>query len=217
MKNFINKDQLRKEFLKKRLTFISHKKAADEIIFKKFISLPIVRKSKTICFYVSKDDEVDTRELIRYYLKTHLEGGAKRLLPGENDKRKRIVVPKVIGKKLVFYEIKRFSDLVPGAFSILEPKSSHTTYYMLPATKVDLFIVPGLAFSELGQRLGYGRGYYDRLLKNTRGFKLGLAYNWQIVNRLPEEKEDILMDAILTEKNYLKVIQRCQGYSTSKV
>jgi len=226
-----DKQRIRKEFLKKRLEFIPFKKPLDQKIFQKFINLLIVKKAKTIRFYVSKEDEVDTHELIKYFLG---ETVCNRVAPFrvQPSKAKRVVVPRVVGKNLELYGIKKWSDLAPGAFGILEPivlspkflvLSSHVALRTAPGhlgggakrllkgerlkqvdkNEIDLFVVPGLVFSKSGQRLGFGKGYYDRLLKNTKGFKLGLAYSWQIVEKLPEEKEDVLMDAVSTEKSKL--------------
>lgn len=197
----MNKNELRKLFLKKRQVFTPFKKPADLKIFQNFIHLPIVKKAKTICFYVSKKGEVDTQELIKYYLSETISFGIA-TLRAQSQKGKRIIIPKVVGKELELYEIRSFSDLSPGTFGILEPKSSSSKSLVLNS-QVDLFVIPGLVFSTSGQRLGFGKGYYDRLLKNTKGFKLGLAYSWQIVDKLPEEKGDIKVNAILTEKGII--------------
>lgn len=199
----MDKDKLRKEFLKKRKDFIPFKKPYDQKIFQRFINLPVVKKAETICLYVSKAGEVDTHELIKHFLD---ETVSFRVTPlwGNPSKAKRVVVPKVTGKNLELYEIKNFSDLSVGAFGILEPDISQATCYTLHVTDIDLFIVPGLVFSKSGSRIGFGKGYYDRLLKKTKGIKLGLAYSWQIVDKLPREKEDVLVDMILTEKDIFK-------------
>lgn len=179
----MDKDQLQKEFLKKRQDFIVCKKPADLNISQKFINLPMVKKAQTICFYVSMADEVETHKLIKYYL--HATGL----------KAKCIIVPKIIGKNLKLYKIKSFSDLSPGKFGILEPKAGSRR---VTKNQVDLFVVPGIVFSKFGQRLGFGQGYYDRLLRNTKAFKLGLAYSWQVVDKLPVDKKDVFMDLVLT-------------------
>lgn len=80
-------------------------------------------------------------------------------------------------------------------FVVVEPKP-----LQLPETlKADLFIVPGVAFDREGYRLGRGKGYYDRLLKDVTAPKIGLAYSFQIVPRLPHNRYDIPMDIVVTE------------------
>lgn len=71
----------------------------------------------------------------------------------------------------------------------------------------DLILVPGLAFTEEGKRLGRGRGYYDRYLEKGQGIKIGLAFEEQIRADLPVTKEDIMMDFIVTNQRYIK----CKG------
>ena len=80
--------------------------------------------------------------------------------------------------------------------SIIVPQKR---YEETQAAHADLFIVPGIAFDRKGYRLGWGKGYYDRLLKDVNAPKIGLAYNFQIVSRLPHSSYDIPMDIIITE------------------
>jgi len=64
--------------------------------------------------------------------------------------------------------------------------------------KVDIVVVPAVAFDLQGHRLGYGKGYYDRFLKKTKAVKVGVAYDFQIVEKLPAEQHDIPVDLIIT-------------------
>jgi len=80
--------------------------------------------------------------------------------------------------------------------SIIVPEKRHEETHI---TDVDLFIVPGIAFDPKGYRLGWGKGYYDRLLTGVKAIKIGLAYSFQIVPRLPHKKYDIPMDIVITE------------------
>ena len=65
---------------------------------------------------------------------------------------------------------------------------------------MEVAIIPGLAFGKNDTRLGYGKGVYDQLLANFKGLKIGLAYDFQIVDKLPKERHDLKMDMVLTEK-----------------
>lgn len=71
----------------------------------------------------------------------------------------------------------------------------------------DVVLVPGLAFTKEGKRLGRGKGYYDRFLEKDRGIKIGIAFEEQILTDLPVTKEDIMMDFIVTNQRYIK----CKG------
>jgi 5-formyltetrahydrofolate cyclo-ligase len=64
---------------------------------------------------------------------------------------------------------------------------------------IDLLVVPGIAFDKKGYRLGYGKGYYDRFLSGRKIFSIGLAFSFQLINRLPHGKNDKRLDAIATE------------------
>jgi 5-formyltetrahydrofolate cyclo-ligase len=94
-------------------------------------------------------------------------------------------------------EIKNLKQVELGAYKILEPKKH------LPRLKpqqIDLAFIPGIAFSRDGHRVGYGKGFYDRLMKKLTCPKIGIAYEFQIVNNIPGEKHDVPVDMIITEK-----------------
>jgi|SRR3989344_6046152 len=67
----------------------------------------------------------------------------------------------------------------------------------------DIAILPGVAFDTRGVRLGYGKGVYDKLLAKSRAIKIGLAYDFQITDKLPKEKHDLVMDYVVTEKRII--------------
>jgi 5-formyltetrahydrofolate cyclo-ligase len=70
-----------------------------------------------------------------------------------------------------------------------------------------LIIVPGIAFDKQGYRIGHGKGYYDRLLKNVSILKIGFAFNLQILEKIPSEKHDIKINKIITESEIMSCIQ----------
>jgi 5-formyltetrahydrofolate cyclo-ligase len=97
------------------------------------------------------------------------------------------------------------SALVVGAYGIKEPEA---TWPMVAEAEIDLVVVPGVAFDGQGNRLGYGGGYYDRLLPtlrlaNPRVRLVGLAYGFQVVEHLPSDPHDIAMDDVATEQGLL--------------
>lgn len=113
------------------------------------------------------------------------------------------------GKKLValpcfdvenqVYMPRRITDIhveiLSGKFGIREPAPACID---IPLRDLDVVLVPGVAFSRDGHRLGRGKGYYDRLLENFTGKKIGIAFDEQIVDTIPTEKSDVRMDLILT-------------------
>jgi 5-formyltetrahydrofolate cyclo-ligase len=84
---------------------------------------------------------------------------------------------------------------IPGAFHLPEPPP---TAPILQGNPLDFTLVPGLGFTPDGRRLGRGQGHYDRLLRSIRGFKCGVAFDAQIVDSLPTEPHDVVLDCILT-------------------
>ena len=153
----------------------------DRVIAETLLSRPEIINAHVICIYVSLPTEVDTAGIIDQLLAL----------------RKIVVVPKVSQDTLLLYQIRSRTDLAPGPYGILEPFDS---LHSIDKSSVDVFIVPGKSFDRLGNRKGKGKGYYDRLLRAVHVRKIGLAYQYQIVTRLPVHSYDIPMDVIITEK-----------------
>lgn len=134
--------------------------------------------AKTILAYHSLPDEVSTHALIRQYAKT-----------------KTILLPKVIGDGEM--EIRRYrgdEDLRQGSFGIMEPCGEIFTDY----ERIDLAIIPGMAFDLKGNRLGRGKGYYDRFLSRARNiYKVGICFPFQLVDEVPVGETDIAMDEVI--------------------
>lgn len=109
-------------------------------------------------------------------------------------REKRILLPRVSGDEMEFFPY-RPGELASGSFGILEPQRG------APCTpaEIDLVIVPGVAFTRSGGRLGRGRGYYDKYLSRSgfRAMKIGVCYAHQLVDALPEEPHDVRMDEVI--------------------
>lgn len=136
-----------------------------------------------MCCYVSLPDEVETWRLIEYML----EHG------------KHVVVPRVSGARLQLAEVRDPArDLAPGAFGVWEPRRG--TRRTVPLRDLDLVLVPGLAFDRAGNRLGRGRGYFDRLLARAPRslHTIGLCFRFQLLDRLPTNAHDRPVHAVLT-------------------
>lgn len=93
-------------------------------------------------------------------------------------------------------------EIMPGQFGIREPLAGSIE---IPLAKLDLILVPGVAFDRRGHRLGRGKGFYDRLLEKFRGVKCGIAFDEQLVAAVPVEKLDVKMDFILTPTRCVKI------------
>lgn len=171
------KDILREKYKKIRKN-ISKDKSID--IINKVLECDSYRKADTVFIYISVNDEVDTHFLINEALK-----------------EKTVLVPYCIPGTNDMYPVKieSFNDLQKGSFNIPEPKE--TIEYK---DEFDLSVVPGIVFSKGGHRLGYGKGFYDKFLKEHSCVKIGLSYDELVVNDLPYNDLDVKMDMIFTER-----------------
>ncbi len=170
------KESLRAQFLEKRnaLSYdlvIQKSKAIIEQLKKD----PLYQNAKTVLFYVSKEKEVSTHSLIK------------------DSSSKVIAVPKLVNNKILPVAITNFDELEEGKFHVPEPAHENK------AENIDLVIVPGLVFDKGGNRIGYGKGHYDDLLKELRCPKIALAYRFQIINHVPTDKWDVKVDKIITD------------------
>lgn len=114
---------------------------------------------------------------------------------------KKVAYPRVCDSTLEFIEVSDRGELQPGAYGILEPKG----FRVMPLDSLDLLIVPGVAFDLSGHRLGYGKGFYDRVLHRRAGHALlvGLCFEQQLIDALPAETHDVRMDRVITEERTL--------------
>ena len=169
----------RKKLSKNEVDLLSEK------IINSLISLDFFKNSENIALYVPIKNEVD-------------------VLPLFGRCGKRFLFPRVENgtKKLSFYEAKNMDDFEKGSFNIPEPK---TTLPKIGIENIDLFIVPGVAFSEKCERIGYGGGFYDSTLKykNKNARTLGVAFDFQIVDSGFSEPFDERTNAVATPERII--------------
>jgi len=179
------KDNIRKE-LKKIRNNLSKEYVLDKskIIERYLFELKEFKKSSTVLFYVSYNNEVFTHDMIKRCL-----GEKEIVVPISNTKNKTLILSK----------LENWENLHEGPYGILEPRKIIEVF----PENLDLIIVPGVGFDEKGNRLGHGKGYYDKLLQKTNAKKIGLAFECQIVNQIPTDENDIPVDMIITEKRII--------------
>ena len=178
------KDELRKEMIAKREAHHSSGGHVNCIgIMDRFLRLPEFESARCVLLYASKGGEVHTDGIIN----SALSLGKKVALP----------VTMKESHALELYEIKGTEELSEGAFGIMEP--ARNPERRVQPEEVDLAVVPGVTFDRRGHRLGYGMGYYDLLLKGVSGHKVGLAYDMQIVEHVPDEPHDVAVDMVVTQ------------------
>ena len=174
----MEKKELRKKSLIRRKN-IPEKEFKSNVIYNEIINSEEYNNANTIAIYNSIENEVDTRGIISY---SFLKG-------------KTILLPKIVNEDMVFMKVDKNTKYQYSKYGIAEPISGE----IYDSSKIDLFIVPGVAFDIRGNRLGYGKGYYDRYLIGTEATKLGLAFEEQIINYIPTDDNDVQMDIIQTE------------------
>lgn len=137
----------------------------------------VFQKAETVLAYWSMDDEVYTHDFVNKW------AGSKTLL-----------LPCVKGDELELRYFDGEERLQPGeGYAIPEPVGELFTDW----GKIDLILVPGVAFDKSGNRLGRGKGYYDKVLKQTGAYKLGVCFDFQLVERVPVEPHDVKMDRVV--------------------
>ena len=139
---------------------------------------------------------------VMLYVPVSGELNVKLLIENALKKRKILALPRFSVKKNA-YEIcgvKNLSHLLPGKFGISEPSPDSK---IMATKQLDLAIVPGVAFSGLGSRLGRGGGFFDRLLTGIPGKKCGVCFKQQVYPDVPMERHDVKMDMIATPNGWL--------------
>jgi 5-formyltetrahydrofolate cyclo-ligase len=156
----------------------------------------IARLRKRVQEFVISSKEFKSAEVVGAYYAFGSEVKTDLILDRAKAAGKKVALPSVEGESLAFYELSSGKYLVKGRFGIMEPLPYG------PVDKIDLLVVPGIAFDKKGYRLGYGKGYYDKFLakKKIVLFSIGLAYSFQLLECLPKGKYDKRLDAIATEE-----------------
>ncbi|MGA2280691.1 MAG: 5-formyltetrahydrofolate cyclo-ligase [Verrucomicrobiota bacterium] len=140
------------------------------------------KNAGSVLFFAPRPDELDLWPL----LEEALAAGKIAALPCYHPADKNYVACQVQNVR---------SDIVTGQFGIREPAARCPE---IPLSRLDLILVPGVAFDWHGHRLGRGKGFYDRLLADARGVKCGIAFDEQMVNEVPAGPSDVRMNFILT-------------------
>ncbi|MCH5211123.1 MAG: 5-formyltetrahydrofolate cyclo-ligase [Oscillospiraceae bacterium] len=183
------KEKLRLEMREKRRALskdIIQKSSAE--ICRQLFTLDEVKTAKSVCVFLSAFNEPDTMGIIKQLW----QSGKKVSAPVSDTET----------NTLSLFQIESIEDLHKGAYGIPEPSKSKP----VSEEDIDVILVPGLAFDKKGGRMGFGKGYYDRLLAKSRAMRIGLCYDFQLMDSIPTEEHDINMNYIITEKNLQKVI-----------
>ena len=185
------KNRLRRTLLDKRRNLpqsLCREKSA--LILKILLSEKVFSDASSVALYFPANGEVDTREIFRKCV----------------DLEKKVFFPKTLGSDLVFLRTRDIEELTPGGFSIPEPPADAER---ARDDELDLVLVPGVAFDFSGNRIGYGKGFYDRFLKDIpRQTRFGLAYRFQVLESIPSHETDVRTGRIVTEDGIIDCLEK---------
>lgn len=141
---------------------------------------PILNKYSVIALYASRFDEVNLDSLITKLISLN----------------KIVVLPKVEGNILNFYKVSALDELIKSThFNIREPKGDEER--LINKEDIEVIVCPGVAYDKSNNRLGRGKGYYDRYLTDIKAYKIGVCFQQQIIDKLPTSSSDIKMDELV--------------------
>lgn len=178
------KDFVRRQIAAERKAYTEVLRASENAAIRAhFLQSAAYCNSRTVMCYVSMRAEADTHTILQAMLKD----GKTVCVPQVTDKRGRM-------RAVV---IRSWTDLTVGQFGILEPSMENPI--VVPENEIDLVVVPAVAFTRDGARLGMGGGFYDRFLTSTQAVRMGLAFSCQIKESLPTDEWDVKMDYLVTK------------------
>ena len=181
------KEQIRRDFKTRRRSLsCEHVRINSDKICENFLDSDIYKNCQNILAYSTIQNEVDLSQIIN-----------QALLDNKN-----LFLPRVEGDSMNFFRINNTDKLQIGSYNIPEPQNG--TVYQDSTNSI--MLVPGIAFSTQGARIGFGKGFYDKYLSQHNSiFKIGIAYDWQITKSWVTNEFDINMNMIITEKREVKI------------
>ena len=157
-------------------------KTCSDGVFALLEQLPVFQRAQNVLIYNNLPDEIHTLGFVRRWM-------------GKKD----FFFPVVIDDNLVFRKYHSATKFTSGSLNVPEPDGEDLSDY----SGIDLIIVPGVAFDTKFNRLGRGKGYYDRFLQRVSAVKIGVCFDFQLLDEIPADIYDVKMDYIISEKRKL--------------
>ena len=179
----ISKVQLRKDIsLLKKQHSVENLNTQSEAVVKHLLNNSFLVNAKRVVMYYPLADEVDVRKAITRLCDYGID----------------VFLPQVVSdNEMVFRRYDGLDSMHKGAFGIMEP----TGFLLDDIDTINVIVVPGVAFDSFGNRLGRGKGYYDRMLiKMTNSYKIGVCFNFQKLEKIPVEPNDVKMDIVISSQ-----------------
>lgn len=184
------KDNMRRIMLKKRNSLSAAAiNTKSEAIQQRFTNSVEFKFARILASYYPVGSEVRTQKIVSISLKSNM----------------LVALPRIDGDHIKFYPILSNTDLVVGKFGIREPTVPSDSSDSCVSDSIDLLLVPGIVFDTNGYRIGYGLGYYDRFIARKKNsiVSVGLAYEFQVCEKVPRSDNDQKINVLVTEKRTL--------------
>lgn len=179
-----DKKELRREIrLRKKEHTPEQLEAMSQAVMAQLEQIDDFRNARTVLMYHSLPDEVGTHGFVEKW-----------------KSEKKILLPVVVGDILKLRVYDGNASLSTGAFDIEEPEGEEFDAF----GEIDFAVVPGMSFDRDGHRLGRGKGFYDKLLPAVKCRKIGICFDFQLMEHVPVEPHDVVMDMVLTDKGLMK-------------
>lgn len=181
----LEKRKIRDKIKKLRSDLTKEQVAEDsKLIYNQIIDNKIFERAEVVMSYMSFQNEINTEKINEYIISC----------------RKKLLLPKMLDREIIKAIEYTGEFKIDNSFGIKEPVGE------IYNGDIDLIIVPGMVFDREGNRIGYGRGYYDRFLRlYPKARKISLAYEFQILDRLEAEEHDEKIDEIVTKNNIIRI------------
>ena len=184
---FVPKSEIRKQYKEKRGELSPETVKEKSIIAEEFfINCEFFKNAASVMLYIPLKNETDTEIIINKCF--------------EEDKRVSLPVTSPVNFEITPHIAHKNTVFNKGTFNVFEPQNTEIS----EISQVDVVLVPGIAFDKNGARIGFGKGCYDKLLKNYKGIKVGFCYDFQVLSELPVDENDVTMDYIVTEKGIIE-------------
>lgn len=177
------KQRIREEMRDKKKAISYEEKLADEkLVFEQIEKLPVFKSANTILIYWATKDELPTHRTIDCWSESKI-----------------VLLPAVEGEKLLIKRYEKGGKMTQKRLGIWEPDLKETF-----DGKIDLVIVPGIAFDVLKNRLGRGKGYYDRFFNKYKPVKIGVCFDCQLLHSVPVARHDKSMDIVVSPSKLIE-------------
>lgn len=185
----LSKSEIRSGLLRRRDAMEgAEARHLSRLIQKAVLASNLLRPVKAMGLYHPFRNEVDTSELFSFASGLEIT----------------VAYPLVQGDRLEFFKTETLQDKKKGRWGLEEPVGGEP----VSVSDLEVIFVPGVAFDELGGRIGFGKGFYDHTLCSFEGLKVGLCYDYQLLPKLPSDRHDVGCDLIVTENRRIAVMDK---------